>query len=81
MGNIEEKLASKCKNCGLRKRMRRCPVDGKFNCSAYMSTLIKAYIKEANDEQLRMVPWELYARGLQAYDMTGDLKQTKYVKI
>lgn len=79
--DIEDRLKAKCQKCGLRKQLRRCPVDGKLNCSTYAATLIRAYIRTASDDDLRKIPWELYAKGLQAYDMTGNLKQTKYVTI
>lgn len=81
MDGIEEKLKNHCLKCRLKKQLRRCPVASKLHCTSYMAVMIKAYIRKADDDDLQLIPWELYAKGLQAYNMTGDLHQVKYVTI
>lgn len=78
---IEDKLIKLCKKCDLKEMCHRCPFEAKMDCKRYMGIVVTEYLKQANDEELEMIPWELFARGLQAHDITGDLHQVKYVQI
>lgn len=78
---IEDKLEKCCKKCELREIHHGCPLDQKMLCWTYMAVIVREYIRMANDEALQKVPLELWIKGLQAHDVTGELRQIKYVTI
>lgn len=78
---IEDKLDKCCKKCNLREIHHGCPLDEKMQCTTYMTVVVQEYLRKADDEALQKVPLELWIKGLQAHDVTGELRQIKYVII
>lgn len=78
---IEDKLNKCCKKCNLREIHHGCPLDEKLLCTSYMSVVVQEYIRKAGDDALQKVPLELWVKGVQSHDVTGELRQVKYVKI
>lgn len=78
--NLKIRLKECCDECPCPKTNRLCK-KSKTDCTFYNLTIAEFVVTTYPDNALRQIPVESFVRGIKANGYTGEIKQTKVVRV
>lgn len=78
---IQAKLTRLCKTCELKKERGECPFSNKLECTDCNLIITEMVLNNYSSWDLQGIPINAIVKGLQAHKFTGELRQTKVVRI